>query len=172
MRRRLRRSVTWAVLGAVGAAIAAAVRPDDRALVVDAYLLFVGGLALLLLVRLTATALPSAGRSRFERALRTVPRSRPRPEALAGLERRVLLATETAAEVHYRLRPLLREIAAYRLSARRGIDLDAEPAAAREVLGPEAWEIVRPDRESPDDRLGPGLRLADLRAAVRSLERI
>ena len=172
MSRRLRRSVTWSAAGAVAAVIAAIVRPDDRALVVDAYLLFVGGIALLLLVRLTGAALPPAGQSRFERALRPAPRLRARPEALAALERRLLLATETAFEVHYRLRPILREVAAYRLSAHRGIDLDAEPEASREALGPEAWELVRPDRPPPADRLGPGVRLADLHAAVHSLERI
>ncbi|MEX2646409.1 MAG: hypothetical protein WD249_09115, partial [Gaiellaceae bacterium] len=172
MSRRVRRAVTWSLVGGVAAVIAAIVRPDDRALVLDAYLLFVGGIALLLLVRVTGGALPAAGESRFARALRPPPRPRKRPEALAALERRLLLATETAFEVHYRLRPILWEIAAYRLSAHRGIDLDAEPEAAREALAPEAWELVRPDRPSPADRLGPGCRLADLRAAVHSLERI
>ena len=172
MSRRLRRAAVWAFLGAVGALIAAGVRPGDRGLVLDAYLLFAGGLALLVLVHLTRTVLPTAGRSRFERVLRAPPRPRPRPDALGSLARRVLLATETAFEVPYRLRPLLREIAAYRLSARRGIDLDADPEAARDALGAEAWELVRPDRPVPPDRLGPGLRLSDLRAAVHSLERI
>lgn len=172
MSRRLRRAAVWALFGAVGAVIAAGVRPGDRGLVLDAYLLFAGGLALLVLVHLTRTVLPTAGRSLFERALRAPPRPRPRPDALGSLERRVLLATETAFEVHYRLRPLLREIASHRLSARRGIDLEADPEAAREALGAEAWELVRPDRAAPVDRLGPGLRLADLRAAVHSLERI
>ena len=68
MSRTLRRAVTWSGLGAVAAVIAAIVRPDDRALVLDAYLLFVGGIALLLLVRVTGGALPAAGESRFERA--------------------------------------------------------------------------------------------------------
>jgi hypothetical protein len=84
----------------------------------------------------------------------------------------VLLATETAFEVHYRLRPILREIAAYRLSSRRGIALDDEVDAARDALGPEAWELVRPDRPAPPDRLGRGRPLAELRAAVDALERI
>ena len=172
MSRRLLRPVAWATAGAIAAVIAAAFRPDDRLLVLDAYLLFAGALALIVLVRLTGAALPAAGRSRFERALAAPPRPRSRPEALTGLERRVLLATETAFEVHYRLRPLLRDLAAYRLSARRGIDLEADPDAARAALGPEAWELIRPDRPAPADRLGPGMRLADLRAAVHSLERI
>jgi hypothetical protein len=170
--RRLWGVAIWSVGAALAAVIAAGIRPDDRALVLDAYLLFVGGLALLVLVRVTEGALPPAGQSHLERALRSFPRARRRPEALAVLERRTLLATETAFEVHYRLRPLLREIAAHRLSAHRGIDLDSEPDAARDALGTEAWELVRPDRPPPADRLGPGYRLVDLRAAVHSLERI
>ena len=172
MSRETFRALRWGVVGSAAALVAALVRPGDRELVLDAYLLFVGGLALLLLARLTGSALPAAGRSRFERALVAAAPARSRPEALAALERRLLLATETAFEVHFRLRPVLGEIASHRLSARRGIDLDAEPEAAREVLGPEAWELVRPDREPPGDRLARGARLADLSAAVDALERI
>ena len=84
----------------------------------------------------------------------------------------MLLSTKTAFYLHYRIRPELREIAAYRLSSRRGIDLDGEPDAARRLLGPEAWELVRPDREPPADRLGPGSSLRELAAAVDALERV
>ncbi|MEX2211106.1 MAG: hypothetical protein WD689_05015 [Gaiellaceae bacterium] len=172
MTSRQRRALTWTIGASIAATIAAVVRADDRALVFDVYLLFVGGLVLLVLVQATATALPRSGRSRLERALR--PQSRPaaRPEDLASLERRLTFATETAFEVHYRLRPVLRQIAQYRLSSHRGIELDDDPEEAREVLGPSAWELVRPDREPPADRLGPGHPLPDLRAAVDALERI
>jgi hypothetical protein len=170
---RLLKPFLWASGGGVAAMISAIVRPGDRLLVLDVYLLFVGGLALLLLTRATTTAVPRAeGRSRIEQALRPLRRREARPTALASLERKVLLSTETAFEVHYRLRPILREIATYRLSSRRGIELDHDVEAARAVLGPEAWELVRPDREPPPDRLGRGHPLADLRAAVEALERI
>ncbi len=150
----------------------AAARPGDRALVLDVYLLFAGGLALLLLVRAVRAAIPSGSRSDLERALRAGSASARRPEALTTLEREVLLSTKTAFYLHYRVRPALREIAAHLLSTRRGIDLDAEPEAARTVLGPEAWDLVRPDREAPADRLGPGRPVTELRAAVDALERI
>jgi hypothetical protein len=172
MTRGMRRAVVWAVGAGLAAILVAIARPGDRSLVVDAYLLFLGGLALVLLVVATARALPRAGRSRLEQALARPPAKPARPAALLTLERRVLLATETSFEVHYRLRPTLREIAAHRLSAHRGIDLDHDTAAAQTVLGPDAWELVRPDRPAPHDRLGKGKPFAELRAAVDALERI
>ena len=168
----LRRAGTWAVAAGFLAVLTAIVRPGDRALIVEAYLLFLGGVMLVLLVAATSRALPPAGRSALEQALRQRRHVPARPAALLTLERRVLLATETAFEVHYRLRPVLREIAAYRLSAHRGIDLDADLDAARTALGPEAWELVRPDRQPPPDRLARGRPLAELRAAVDALEQI
>ena len=172
MTRGIRRAVIWAVAGGLAAILVAIARPGDRALILDAYLLFLGGLALVLLVVVTAQALPRAGRSRLEQALARPPSRPPRPAALLTLERRVLLATETSFEVHYRLRPTLREIAAYRLSTHRGIDLDHDTAAAEAALGPDAWELVRPDRPPPHDRLSRGKPFAELRAAVDALEKV
>lgn len=166
------RALRFALIAGIVAGIVALARPDDRPLILDAYVLFVGGLTLILLVRATRVALPASGRSAFERALLPIQRPAARPDELVRLESRVALAAETAFDLHYRLRPTLREIAAHRLSLRRGIDLDAEPEAARSLLGPAAWDLVRPDREPPADRLGPGRPLADLSAAVDALERI
>jgi hypothetical protein len=78
----------------------------------------------------------------------------------------------TAFDLHYRLRPALRRTAGELLAARRGIDLDGDPGAARRVLGEDAWEIVRGDREAPRDRFAPGVDLASLDSAVSSLETI
>lgn len=159
------------LVAGVVAVIVALARPDDRSLILDAYVLFVGGVTLVFLVRVTRAALPAGGRSMFERALRPVEHPPTRPDELARLESQVAMAAETAFDLHYRVRPILREIAEHRLSLRRGIDLDADPEAAEPLLGP-AWELVRPDREPPADRLAAGLPLADLSAAVDALERI
>lgn len=160
-----------AAAGAVALVVALA-RPGDRALVLDAYLLFVGALALLLLVRAAREALPAGSRSGFEQALRPARAAPARPESLAALEREVLLSVETAFYFHSRVRPALREIAAHRLSTRRGIDLDGDRDAARALLGPVAWELVRPDLEPPADRLGPGRPLSELNAALDAIEGI
>ncbi len=120
----------------------------------------------------TREALPAPERSPFD-----APRTRPAGERsqlaeLARVEREVSLATGTAFDVHYRLRPALREVAAHRLATRRGIDLDRDPQAARAALGDEVWAIVKPDRERPAYHHAPGVPLERVRRAVEALERI
>jgi hypothetical protein len=88
------------------------------------------------------------------------------------LEREVALASARAFDLHYRLRPVLREIADHRLESRRGIRADEMPDAAEAALGPAAWELVRSDRPEPTDRMGPGLPLARLSEVLDTLERI
>ena len=90
--------------------------------------------------------------------------------SLARLEREVALATATAHDVHFRLRPTLRALAAELLAARRGIALDRSPERAEAVLGAETWDLVRPDRPAPRDPHGPGLGLDRLERATRALE--
>ncbi|MBA2475596.1 MAG: hypothetical protein H0V40_06550 [Actinobacteria bacterium] len=158
----------------VGAAVLAAVIflpvPPRRAL--DGYLLFAGGLLLLGLVTATRTAGGPAGESLYERALRRR-RLRPeRPAALIRTERAVSLAAATSFDVHRRVRPLLREIAEHRLWAGRGLELDSGGPEVRSALGEPLWELLRPGREAPDDRFQPGLRPAELAAALDTLERI
>ena len=85
------------------------------------------------------------------------------------LDRVVSAATSHAGDLHLRLRPILREIAANGLR-RRGVDLDAEPQAAQELLAPETWELVRPDRPRPDNAFARGLAPARLNAVLDDLE--
>lgn len=139
-----------------------------RARVLDVYLLVVGGLVLLTLVRVTRILAPR-GTSAFERALQ---RPSGKRSLDLALEREVELSVIQAFHLHVRLRPILREIAAQRLLARHGIELDREPTRARPLVGDRAWEIVRPDRPPPQDRLSRGPSLADLRAVVTELERL
>ncbi|HET7170740.1 MAG TPA: hypothetical protein VFI18_03815 [Gaiellales bacterium] len=105
------------------------------------------------------------------RRRRPRPEAPPRPRGLSATERQLGLARASAGDVHDRLTPLLRDVARDRL-ATAGIDLDRNPEVAAEALGPETWELVRPDRPAPADRHGPGATLAELRAAVSALERI
>ena len=85
------------------------------------------------------------------------------------LDRVVSAATSHAGDVHLRLRPILREIAADGLH-RRGVELDAQPQAAQKLLAPETWELVRPDRPRPDDAFAPGLAPKRLDAVLDDLE--
>jgi hypothetical protein len=85
------------------------------------------------------------------------------------LDRVVSGATSHAGDVHLRLRPILREIAADGLR-RSGVELDAQPRAAQALLAPDTWELVRPDRPRPDDAFARGLAPARLNAVLDDLE--
>ena len=145
--------------------------PGERDIAVQAYVLFLGAIMLLWLLGAAGRANPNV-QSAFEQASR--PREQPseRLPELVRLERETALALANAFDLHARLRPQLREIAAHRLATRRGIDLDRDPGAARAVLPGVLWEVVRPDRDVPRDRFAPGLTHEQLREAVEALERI
>ena len=139
--------------------------------VLDAYILFVGGLVMLGLVQLTRPRTDGRG-SDYERALRRRAHRRVRPRQLERLEREVSLATVSAFDFHARIRPLLRQVAEHRLASRRGVDLDRETRAARTLLGDDVWDLVRADREPPEDRFAPGLPLERLRSTLDTIEKV
>jgi hypothetical protein len=109
--------------------------------------------------------------SAFDAAFAAATARRARPASLARVEREVTLATGTAFDVHFRLRPLLRDVAAGML-LRRGIDLERSPERAEAAVGPDVWELIRPDRPPPEDRTAPGIALAEVERAVDALERV
>jgi hypothetical protein len=92
-------------------------------------------------------------------------------QELERLGREVGLAGNRAFDLHYRLRPVLVEIAEARLE-RRGVRLGAENDRARELLGDELWSFVADDREPPDDRGAPGPGVEAIERAVERLERV
>jgi hypothetical protein len=69
-------------------------------------------------------------------------------------------------------RPELERVAFALLRERRGIDLVRDPAAAREALGAEAWELVRPDRHRSTDSAAPGPPLDHVARLVQRLEEL
>jgi hypothetical protein len=158
------------VTAAAGVALLFA--PGRGGLVITIYVLALGALALALLLGVVHRASRSAPASPFERALRQRPRNRERLPDLERLERELTLASQTAADVHFRFRPRLRRIAGRLLFARRGIDLDTDPAAARRALGDELWELVRPEREAPRRRDAPGLSTPQAERVVAALEQL
>jgi hypothetical protein len=70
------------------------------------------------------------------------------------------------------VRPLLARLARTALADRHRIDLHADPAAARELLGADIWPLVDPAARLPDslDRLG--VDRDTIAAAVDRLERL
>ena len=143
-----------------------------RAILVDLYLLGVGGVLLLALVRTTREGGPTTASSEFDRALGEMSRRHPSDSGELTLVRDVSQSTRSAFHLHVRLRPILREIAAHRLWMRFGVDLDREPERARELIGLNAWELVRPERPPPGDRLAQGPSSSHLRTVVDELERL
>ena len=166
----VRRAVKVGLLVSAGAGIAALASSGTHALVLDVYLVAIAGVLLLALVRATRAQGPVARTSQFDQALARM-RSRRGDSGEPTLARDLELSSSSALHFHTRVRPVLREIAAHRVRARYGIELDEEPARAREVLGSAAWEVVRPDRPPPADRLGPGPALPELRRIAEELQR-
>jgi regulator of extracellular matrix RemA (YlzA/DUF370 family) len=163
------RSVLWAAgAGAVPFVLALIFLPGRRELALDLFLLLIAAGAVVALVRALSAVAPRAPARRLVRRER-------RTQRLAELdrtERAVLLSASTAFDVHYRLRPILREIAAQRLATRRGLSLDGDTQASRAVVGEDTWELVRPDREPPHLHFAPGITAPHLRKVVAVLERI
>ena len=170
MSRRLLPILGFGLLATLFTAIALVAAPERRELILDLYVLALGGIAVIRLVGLTRRRLEPGERSEFDDALHAARRKPVRIAERDKLAREVQLGSQTAFDLHYRLRPTLVEIARNRLAG-RGISLENE-RRARGVLGDEAWELVRPDRPAPQDRNAPGISADELGRLVGALERI
>ena len=135
--------------------------------------LAVGAIVLVLLVPRPARRTPRAtGGVRRTARLRLVRARRRTTPDLAAIDRLLALAVSSAEDEHVRLRPLVLDIARQRLADHTGVRIDTAPEAAAALLGPETWELVRPERPRPDDRRARGTSPEGLRAVIESLERI
>ena len=132
----------------------------------EAVIVTVGVIATVISVATLAAGLPAAQRPPPPPA-RTP--STALPSQLLRVERIVERSTVSALTAHTQLRPLLSEIADARL-ARRGVQLSRDHDEARRLLGPEAWELIRPDRPQPPERGAAGIARRELEAVVESLE--
>jgi len=135
------------------------------------FVIVVGGLVIRLLVQAVRVATSAPGPFPFDQALhqppeREIPRAR-EPDRIAF---EVGAATQRALELHHSFRRRLRRLAADRLAAEHGVDLDADGDAARSLLGAEAWDLLRPDHEPPEDRFGPGMPVEDVTKIVTAVE--
>jgi hypothetical protein len=156
-----------AVLATLVLVAALAVLPDQAEVAADVYLIFLGGLALLGLVVSTGRSGDAAAESPFAAVRRPRRRAPVVLPELDRLGRELSLGTQSAFDYHVRLRPVLCEIAEARLAA-RGRRLEE----AEGLLGPEAWELIRPDRPPPTDRHAAGADPAAVRRFVDALEKI
>jgi hypothetical protein len=170
VRRDLRRVLRGLVLPTVALLVVAAFLPGRLAPGIRAYALLVCALALWLALGALRRAYPPAGGLRSARE--RVDDSRHAVRSLAELEHVTALGIGDAVDLHIRLRPRLRDIAAGLLEGRHGISLDSDPDRAHAALGDETWELVRIDRPTPEEERAPGLPPAALERVVASLERL
>lgn len=170
---RVLRSAAAGVVFATLALLAVlALRPVGPAVALDGYVLLLGGVLLLALVHVTTESDPDARRSPYEQALEAPLANPERPPELARVEREVALGIANSFYEHFRLRPLLREIAAQRLESRFATDVDRAGGDAREALPEAAWELLDAERKPPRDRHAAGTPLDRLTAIVDALERL
>lgn len=163
-------AITLAVTAAVAAGIVVLLTPGHAALVGHTLLVVLLALALAVALDRLQRAVPTRS-SGFDAAFAPAPATRARPASLARVEREVTLATGTAFDVHYRLRPAVQAVA-NGLLLRRGIDLERGPDRARPLLGEDVWELVRPGRPAPGDRTARGLEPIAIERVIASLERM
>ena len=134
------------------------------------YALIVAGVALVVALRAVDRADPHE--TPLRDPARRAHRKRRPPPSLARLEQLAALGVASSFDLQYRLLPPLRALAAGLLASRRRIDLDGDEVAAQQALGEEAWELVRPTRPAPEDRLSRGVSPARLTRVVDALERV
>jgi hypothetical protein len=168
----LRRALKLALVFSAAIGFAAWAFSGLRDALLEAYLLGIGGVLLLALVRTTSERESATGTSDFDRAVGEMSRRYPSDSGELSLVHDVQQSVASTFHLHARLRPILREIAAHRLSMRFGVDLDREHERAQELVGGDAWELVRPERPPPSDRLAPGPPASHLNKVVEELERI
>lgn len=166
--------LTWliyAIVASIGLFIARTIAPGRLEIELDVYVLALGGFGLLVMASALGGIAPREDESLLEQALEPEPPETARIAALERLEREVGLAASREFDLHYRLRPVLREIAAARLE-RRGATLDTDTRRARELLGDELWSLTEPNREPPQNRQAPGMGFEELERTVERLERL
>jgi hypothetical protein len=169
VRRDLWGAARWLALATVGLIGVVVFAPGRLELALRIYGLVLAAVIIVLALLALRRAFPS------ESALRVSPSARrpaQPPSSLARMQNEVVLGMASSFDLHYRLAPRLRAIAAGLLGSRRRVFLPADEERAREILGVATWEIVRPDRPAPEDRLTTGIPVRDLTGVVDSLEAV
>jgi hypothetical protein len=154
----------YLAVATIAFAVVATTLPGDRDIAVRIYAVAVGGLLMAAVISSFESQLPRGRKSDLTRALDEKPAEPERIAALRRMEREVTLAVGNAHDLHTKLLPHLRDIAAARLE-RTG------QRPGPETLG-RWWELLRPDRPAPDERFARGISEAELRAVVADLEKI
>lgn len=166
-----RRAVAAVTVATAGAGLALVLAGWSHGLVLFAYVLFVGAVTVMVITGRLRAALPPA--VPFERLLPTRPRPTEQAGQLETIMRGLSAAGYSQAELHHRLAPMTREIAAGRLSRRHGVDLNRQPERAHALIGDgRVWDLVRRRQGPLDNAPGSGWSRQHLEELLDELERI
>jgi hypothetical protein len=156
-------SFSYVVLFTVAAAGVYGFAPSVRSLTLHAYVLAIGGAALMAAARIAQARAPRQ-RSTFDAALARKRRPPGGVSQLERMERAVVIGCASEADFRQHLLPQLREIA------------QAQLERSGRTSGPDTlgrwWDVLRPDREAPVDKFAPGISLVELRELTNDLDRL
>ena len=150
--------------------IVALVPPEARVTIIRIAVLVVGIAIAALYLRRSGPATRSTP-ERFEEELRRPVEEPPLVPGIRAVEMAVRLSTASGQDFEVRMKPMLRDLAAWRLLGNRGVDIDARPEAAGKLLGEPLARLID-NRAEPPPFGAPGIPLADLEAGLDQLERI
>jgi hypothetical protein len=143
--------------------------PDRSNLALHAYLVLIGFLVLWTVAGAVSKAYPSGGRTAIELALQ---RRRFAPETLREIQQielEISVSSVSGLNSHSRLWLLLRRLAAHRLAAHHNVDLGADPATAKTLVGDQLWAAITEDARSADHDAA-GVQIEELEQIVSALE--
>jgi hypothetical protein len=159
-----------AVVVVVAVVLVTIVPPDARIAIVRIAVLVVGTIVAALCLRRSGPVTRSTP-ERFETELHRSVETPPGVPGLRTVEMAVRLSTASAQDFEVRLKPMLRDLAGWRLLGNRGVDIDAKPEAARRILGKPLGRLV--DVAATPAPFGArGVPLIDIDAALDQLEQI
>lgn len=160
--------VTLGALAALAAVAVGMAPADARPLGARIAIVVLGVVAAALLARRLATATRSTP-DRFEASLEQEDSPPAVIPSLRAIDQTLRTSMASGFGVVKLLRPLLTELAAWRLLRDRRIDLEATPELAGQALGASLWRLIE-ERDVSAAWTRRGVRLAEIRAAVDDLE--
>lgn len=164
----------WAGLITAGTIVLWLFAPQDAPVATVVWAILIGVIALGYAAAVMLRHLPLQQVPRRELELPRLRRYRPERDAAPGLremERMVIFGQASGYDFETRLRPCLVRIAEQRLAA-SGLTLQSAPERVKARLGPDAWELVRPDYQPVGDRRRFGVPWARLVRAVEGLDAV
>ena len=159
------------VVAAVLAALAIALAPIDvRPAVTRLAILAIGILTAGWLMRRYLSATRSTP-EQFEAEARASVAIAADIPGLRAVDHTLRMSLGSSFGVEFMLKPLLRELARWRLLRNRGIDIDATPELARRLVDEPLWSLIKAGEPVRDYR-ARGISFADLRTSLDQLEQI